>query len=237
MVERTTIDKPLKIDSGLLTALLEVGHYRNGARSMEKLLAQIVAVESVMPSRANLPHRDILELLVQEIQPFYDLLCATGFEGDIEELARNIHERFLVVIRKLPDPNPESDQPWQDLMPELKASNRAAVQRIPEILAAVGLTFVKGESSPSESEAVDGILKANVEMLAQMEHDGWMDEKRRQGWTLGEIRDNDRLKHPLMIPYEDLPEAEKDKDRDSILQYPQRVKEAGCKIVFKHFAE
>ena len=200
---------------------------------MEKLMAQIASESSTMPSRAELPHREILELLVKETDDFYKLLYAIGFGGDIEELAKNIHAEYLKQIEGKPVANPKSAKPWEELDPDLKASNRAAVQRIPEILAAVGLTFVNGDPSPSEAAAVEHVLKANLEMLAQMEHDGWADDRRRQGWTFGETRDNDRLKHPLLIPYGDLPEVEKNKDRDSILQYPARVKEAGCKIVFK----
>ena len=234
-------NKRLNIDPGLLTALLEVGHYRNGARSLEKLVAQIVSDGSAMPSRSNLPYREILELLVQEVDVFYGQLYAIGFGGDVESLAKNIHARFLEQINRLQaenpktaKPNPDSDKPWEGLSPDLKASNRAAAQRIAEILAAVGLTCERGNASSSETKAVDRVLETNLEMLAGMEHDGWMDEKKRQGWTFGETRDNPRLKHPLLIPYGDLPEAEKDKDRDSIRQYVMRVADAGYKIVFKN---
>jgi hypothetical protein len=226
-------NKRLRIDPGLLTALLEVGHYRNGARSLEKLLGQIVSEGSAMPSRAGLPHREILELLVQEVDDFYDRLYRTGLGGDAESLAEKIHERYLEQIKSLAVPNPESAKAWKDLAPDLKASNRAAAQRIAEILAAVGLTCEPGKASTDEAESAERILTANLDMLAEMEHDGWMDEKKRQGWTFGETRDNDRLKHPLLIPYGDLPEVEKEKDRDSIREYARRVADAGCKIVFK----
>jgi hypothetical protein len=233
--------RELKIDPGLLTALLEVGHYRNGARSMEKLMGQIVAGGSQAPSRAGLPHREIVEMLVQEVEEFYDRLHATGFGPEIETLAEKIHERFRKkneearkVDPKTPRLDPNSDVPWAELSPDLKASNRAAAQRISQILAAVGLTFVTGKAKDQEAKAVTTILKSNLDMLARMEHDGWMDEKRRQGWTYGEKRDDKLLKHPLLIAYGDLPGYEKEKDRDSILEYPNRVAEAGYKIVYKN---
>jgi hypothetical protein len=233
--------KELKIDPGLLTALLEVGHYRNGARSMEKLLNQIVADGSTVPSRAGLPHREIVESLVQEVDEFYERLHTAGFGSDIEKLAKGIHERFRAMNKearkknpKTPKLDPKSDMPWEDLSPELKASNRAAVQRIPQILAAVGLTFEPGKATKVESEAVTTILRSNLDMLARMEHDGWMEEKRKQGWKSGETRDERLQIHPLLIPYDDLPWNEKEKDRDSVLEFPNRVAGAGCKIVYKN---
>ena len=233
--------RELRIDPGLLTALLEVGHYRNGARSMEKLIGQIVADGSAVPSRAGLPHREIVEMLVQEVDEFYERLHATGFGPEIETLAERIHERYRQKneeARKansaVPKLDPNSDVPWAELSPDLKASNRAAAQRISQILAAVGLTVVQGTAKEEEANAVNTILESNLDMLARMEHDGWVDEKRMQGWMYGEKRDDKLQIHPLMIAYDDLPLHEKEKDRDSILEYPNRVAEAGCKIVHKN---
>ena len=78
--------------------------------------------------------------------------------------------------------------PWAELSADLKASNRAAAQTHLQLLAAVGLTFVPGKATEEEAKAVTTILWSNLEMLARMEHDGWMDEKRMQGWTHEETR-------------------------------------------------
>ncbi len=227
-------NKPLKIDPGLLTALLEVGHYRNGARSMEKLMDQIVQGGAGMPSRANLPPREILELLVEDVDLFNHKLSDAGFGGDIEILAQGIHKRYVEQNQNKPGQSPLSLKDWKDLSPDLRASNRAAALRIVNILAAVGLECVPGRASNEELAAVEQILKANLEMLARMEHDGWMDEKKRQGWVFAKTRVDAELKHPLLIEYGYLPESEKEKDRDSILQYSVWVAANGCKIVFKN---
>ena len=151
----------------------------------------------------------------------------------MEELAKKIHARFREQIKGNADKNPESDKPWDELSPDLKASNRAAAARIVGILAAVGLECVPGKPSKEETRKASEVLEQHLEMLAEMEHDGWMDEKRKQGWTYGATRDNANLKHPLMIPYGDLPEIEKNKDRDSIRQYPRTLEKEGYKIVPK----
>ena len=52
-----------------------------------------------------------------------------------------------------------------------------------------------------------------VEALAAGVHEEWMQGRLQEGWVLGPQRD-DRLKtHPCLIPYEKLPESEKDYDR------------------------
>lgn len=44
-------------------------------------------------------------------------------------------------------------------------------------------------------------------------HDTWIAAKARQGWTYGPERDEARKLSPLLVPYGDLPESERAKDR------------------------
>ena len=44
------------------------------------------------------------------------------------------------------------------------------------------------------------------------QHDQWMAQKERDGWVHGPVKDADAKTHPMMIPYEDLPDFEKRKD-------------------------
>lgn len=44
------------------------------------------------------------------------------------------------------------------------------------------------------------------------QHDQWMAEKRETGWAYGPVKDADAKTHPLMVPYAELPEAERRKD-------------------------
>lgn len=45
------------------------------------------------------------------------------------------------------------------------------------------------------------------------QHTQWMDQKRRDGWRYGPVKDADAKTHPLMIPYDDLPDWERRKDQ------------------------
>lgn len=57
-----------------------------------------------------------------------------------------------------------------------------------------------------------------VERLAENAHDVWAAKRIADGWTYGAKRDDDAKTHPCLVPYADLPESEKDYDREMVLQ-------------------
>ena len=52
-----------------------------------------------------------------------------------------------------------------------------------------------------------------AEILARNIHDLWAQERIAEGWNFGLQRDDARKEHPNLVPYEDLPEPEKNYDR------------------------
>lgn len=58
-------------------------------------------------------------------------------------------------------------------------------------------------------------LKDLVELMAENTHEEWAATRIRQGWTYGKER-NDALKqHPCLVPYNELPDSEKEYDRNT----------------------
>ena len=57
-----------------------------------------------------------------------------------------------------------------------------------------------------------------AEFLAKNTHEVWAKERTAQGWTYGPARRDDTKEHPCLIPYEDLPESEKEYDRKTALE-------------------
>ena len=43
-------------------------------------------------------------------------------------------------------------------------------------------------------------------------HDSWMDAYFKMGWTYGEVRDMEKKTHPDLLPFNELGQAERDKD-------------------------
>ena len=73
-----------------------------------------------------------------------------------------------------------------------------------------------------------------MELLAQLEHRRWMADKHLAGYSYGEVRDEDRMLHPDLVPWEQLTEADKEKDRDNIRQIPHLLKLQDQKICRMH---
>ena len=68
-----------------------------------------------------------------------------------------------------------------------------------------------------------------VEKIAKNVHEVWAQSRMEQGWTYGEERSDELKQHPCLIPYEELPEVEKDYDRDTALGTLKLI----CKFGFK----
>lgn len=69
-----------------------------------------------------------------------------------------------------------------------------------------------------------------VEKIAKNVHDVWAQNRLDEGWVYGEQR-NDTLKtHPCLIPYEELPEVEKEYDRNTAFGTLRLISKLGFKI-------
>jgi hypothetical protein len=225
----------LDIDSDLLDALLTVGRFAHGARSLEKLVAPLKSAPGRPIRRSSLPPAARVAMHVNP-EDFNKILNRnTGYRMSeiIEKLAEWIHEEW----RKGEYPKkPHLDVPYAELAPIDKEDNRAAARRIPDVLALVGLGVAMpddGKSAKKPASAdIAPYIDAHVERLAEAEHDGWMAHRAKTGWAYGPTRDDDRKLHPLMTPYSQLPQAEKEKDRASVRNYPKQVEAAGFAIVW-----
>ena len=57
-----------------------------------------------------------------------------------------------------------------------------------------------------------------TERIAQNVHDVWAQGRIAEGWVYGETKDPDKKTTPLLIPYDELPESEKDYDRNTAME-------------------
>jgi len=237
-VKKKTERKRLDMDPGLLAALLETGHYTHGSRSFEKLILPIKKDGEHGYHRSSLPGDAILEMNVKELNQFKQIMAEDReFQKHADLMAAAIHARWMQIA----DAANQFRKAFEKLDPEAKEDNRAAALRVPAILGLVGLSLVENKDprpALPDSE-IKSILESQIEVLAEEEHNGWMDVRLKNGWLPAERTEdpaerrkqrNERL-HDCLIPYTKLPEAEKDKDRGSVRWYTKLAKLAKFKIV------
>ena len=69
-----------------------------------------------------------------------------------------------------------------------------------------------------------------TEKLAENTHEVWSAGRMAQGWTYGEQRDDTKKTTPCLVPYSELPESEKEYDRNTALQTLKLIIELGYEI-------
>lgn len=154
-----------------------------------------------------------------------DLLLGTN-----EVLARAMHEEYRRTRRgDAGDParNP-SMAPWRELPETLKESNRDQAANIGAKLSVVGCDLAPLDGQ----EAAFEFSPDEVEMLGRVEHDRWVRERLRGGWTYapGE-KDVQRKTTPYLVSWEELPEAVKEDDRIFARRLPAFLAGVGFRIV------
>ena len=75
-----------------------------------------------------------------------------------------------------------------------------------------------------------GELRKLTEKLAENTHDIWARQRIAEGWTYGPERDDGGKKHPDLVPYSDLPESEKEYDRQTALETLKAIIALGYRI-------
>lgn len=69
------------------------------------------------------------------------------------------------------------------------------------------------------------------ELLAKNTHEVWSANRIGDGWSYGERRDDEKKLHPCLVPYEELPESEKEYDRSTSSETLKLIIKLGYKIV------
>lgn len=75
----------------------------------------------------------------------------------------------------------------------------------------------------------DDILEL-TELLARNSHDIWAMQRLSEGWRYGPKRDDMKKEHPCLVPYENLPESEKEYDRKAAMETLKAIIALGYKI-------
>jgi hypothetical protein len=210
----------LQIHDAVLRAFLFVPRYFHGARSLRAIveMSNLIGRDFFDPSL--LPPPQQLKLHV-DAEKFMGLVERHQVLGDrLERIARAIHQVYLDAA--LGEPGVKIGdrpalRPWDELSPLFKNSNRDQAASYPGLLAAVGCEFEEG--ADPDFRFREDQEKNEVETLARLEHGRWVEERC--------IKQPD---HPLLEPWEKLPEKEKEKDRRTVRAIPRILSLVDLKV-------
>ena len=78
--------------------------------------------------------------------------------------------------------------------------------------------------------ALDSEIRALGEMLSKNTHEVWAKKRMDEGWIWGTERDDEKKTHPCLVPYDQLPERERDYDRATSMETLKLIIKLGYKI-------
>ena len=73
-------------------------------------------------------------------------------------------------------------------------------------------------------------LQELTEEMARNVHEVWSQTRITDGWTYGPERNDAQKKHPCLVPYDELPESEKEYDRNTSQETLKLILKLGFEI-------
>ncbi|MDO4538459.1 MAG: RyR domain-containing protein, partial [Coriobacteriales bacterium] len=122
---------------------------------------------------------------------------------------------------------------FEDQPADLQRSNYAQAEHVPTKVHAVGYLLVS-KDQPGEFQEVRSFGAEQVELLARLEHDRWMQERLEAGWVLdreSSAGNPEKKTSPYLVPYDELSDEIKEYDRDAVRQLIPLFQRAGLKVV------
>ena len=90
-------------------------------------------------------------------------------------------------------------------------------------------TYTPKPIDTSDIELSEELMELTEEMAKNV-HDVWSAGRIAQGWTWGPKRDDEKKENPCLVPYEELPECEKEYDRNTSIETLKVILSLGFKI-------
>ena len=90
-------------------------------------------------------------------------------------------------------------------------------------------TYIPKPIDTSDIELSEELMELTEEMAKNV-HDVWSAGRIAQGWTWGPKRDDEKKENPCLVPYEELPESEKEYDRNTSIETLKVILSVGFKI-------
>jgi hypothetical protein len=151
------------------------------------------------------------EPLLAQVRAFGSTLDAgRGHPVDSwEKIARLVHEDY---VRQFPDPDNPARRPWDELDPFYRESN------VRQVLTVLGSAVEVGRSWGASADPAAPPGDEQLDRMARAEHESWLRHLQDRGWKWGATRDRAARRHPDLLPWDQLPDASREKTRRGVLE-------------------
>lgn len=156
------------------------------------------------------------------------LTPAIALQGMTELIARERHAEWM--RKRLAEGKPsEATVPWEQLREEYKEANRRFADGIGAALSEAGCAIVPAPLN-DVTAARFSFTDAEVELLAEREHQRWLEDRLHDGWRFGPAKNLAKHIDPHLVPWHKLPEYVRDFDREAIRDLPKFLAGAGLEV-------
>jgi len=155
----------------------------------------------------------------------------------IENMAEGLHIVFCKEMNRLGYKySPVTDDTkklhsslviFSELPEDEKEQNRSNARAIRNKIESIGYKIVPLNDSMKQEQ----LTNEEIEKLAVKEHQRWMKQKIKTGWSYGPITIKKRKLHAGIVPYEQLSEEEKNKDKILVRSIPKILQQSGYMMV------
>jgi hypothetical protein len=157
--------------------------------------------------------------------PFLDRACPPDVVsgGLREQIARALHEDYLAGATAS-----DYAKDWEHLSDEQRESSRRQADDLIDAFASIGCEIIPLRRWGAPQLTLTG---EEVDALSEREHTRWLEERKRDGWTHGEVRDDALKKNPLLVEWAELDHLARINQRASIRALPLMLARSGFEPV------
>lgn len=157
--------------------------------------------ELIRPSESEFIDQQIAEKLARVIHANY-----------MNAMKANSKSSFELYANFFNAKNKQIPLNFDELEEDYKLSNIDFAYHIPIKLLSIGYKI-----SPVKNEELEipylQLTDTEIEIMSKIEHDRWCCERRLNGWTYGKTRNNEQKHHPSLLPFDELTDDDREKNR------------------------
>ena len=216
----------MAINPEIIRAFMNVKEYRHGARSMGAIILGSSLIGKRIFDQSSLPPREQLRVHVDEDDFIRHLLGDLLKDDCREALAQKLHEHELK--------SKPTRKPWSEFPEQYKESDRQQIDDIFRKLWRCGYNVHLTRTPPVVPITFS---PEEIEIMGIMEHERWMEERTGEGWKWGPERIEEKKINPNLVPWDELSEIEKDKDRINVRIIPDLLASINFEIAKAHLED